>query len=217
MTEQADWVYSFIEREIMAKKIMIILLFLSFCAPFWLLAQEQDVVELAKKEKARRENLKGKEIKLITNEDLQKLTKTPAIIIPNETPANTENQENQQPQSQPGNYTPPVVHRVTVENPAPNRSADSQAPRVDVSDNSLEAAWKKAKEYVELLTLKMNALWQQFYALTDMQTKESVQREISDTYEKLLKAQEEETRLRQAYEEQINQKKSAEAPPIWIR
>jgi vacuolar-type H+-ATPase subunit D/Vma8 len=78
-------------------------------------------------------------------------------------------------------------------------------------------AWKKAKEYVELLTLKMNALWQQFYALTDMQTKDSIQREISDTYEKLLKAQEEETRLRQAYEEQFNQKKSAEAPPIWIR
>jgi len=201
----------------MAKKIMTVFLFLSFCAPLWLLAQEENVVELAKKEKARRESLKVKEIKVITNDDLQKLTKTPAIIIPNETLANTETQENQQPPSQPGNYTPPVVHRVTVENPAPSRSAGSPAPGVDVTGNSLEEAWKKAKEYVELLTLKMNALWQQFYALTDMQTKDSIQREISDTYEKLLKAQEEETRLRQAYEEQINQKKSAEAPPIWIR
>ncbi|HOE14975.1 MAG TPA: hypothetical protein PLX40_08725 [Candidatus Saccharicenans sp.] len=202
----------------MAKKIMTVWLFLSFCAPVWLLAQEQGVVELAKKEKARRESLKGKEIKVITNEDLQKLTKTPAIIIPNETAANPDTQENEQPPAaRPGNYTPPVVHRVTVENPAPTPSAGSQAPGVDVTGNSLEEAWKKAKEYVELLTLKMNALWQQFYALTDMQTKDSIQREISDTYEKLLKAQEEETRLRQAYEEQINQKKSAEAPPIWIR
>ncbi|HRD02560.1 MAG TPA: hypothetical protein PLP57_07970 [Candidatus Saccharicenans sp.] len=201
----------------MLKKFMAVLLFLSFCAPVWLLAQEQDLVEMAKKEKARRESLKGKEIKVITNQDLQKMTKTPAIIIAGEIAATTETQENQQPPSQPANYTPPVVHRVTVGNPAQAQSAQSRAPGLDAMGNSLEDAWKKAKEYVELLTLKMNALWQQFYALTDMQTKESIQREISDTYEKLINAQEEETRLRQAYEEQINQKKSAEAPAIWIR
>ena len=102
----------------MLKKFMAVLLFLSFCAPVWLLAQEQDLVEMAKKEKARRESLKGKEIKVITNQDLQKMTKTPAIIIAGEIAATTETQENQQPPSQPANYTPPVVHRITVGNPA---------------------------------------------------------------------------------------------------
>jgi hypothetical protein len=33
----------------------------------------------------------------------------------------------------------------------------------------------------------------------------------------LLKAQEEETRLREEYEGQINQKRSSEAPQIWIK
>jgi hypothetical protein len=42
---------------------------------------------------------------------------------------------------------------------------------VDVAGSPLEEAWKKAKEYVELLTLKMNALWQQFYGLSDVQNK----------------------------------------------
>jgi len=196
---------------------MAVLVFLSFCAPVWLLAQDQELAELAIKEKARRESLKGKEIKVITNKDLEKLTKTPAIIIPNETADTTGSQDNQQPQSQPVNYTPPVVHRVTVENPAPSRSGQAQPAGVDVAGSPLEEAWKKAKEYVELLTLKMNALWQQFYGLTDVQTKDSIQQEISVTYEKLLKAQEEETRLREEYEGQINQKRSSEAPQIWIK
>jgi len=201
----------------MVKKIMAVLVFLSFCAPVWLLAQDQELTELAKKEKARRESLKGKEIKVITNQDLEKLTKTAAIIIPNETAEMAVNQENQQPPSRPDNYTPPVVHRVTVENPAPSKPGAAQPAGVDAAGSPVEDAWKKAKEYVELLTLKMNALWQQFYGLTDARTKDSIQQEISVTYEKLLKAQEEETRLREEYESQINQKKSSEAPQIWIK
>jgi len=201
----------------MVKKIMAVLIFLSFCAPVWLLAQDQELTELAKKEKARRESLKGKEIKVITNQDLEKLTKTAAIIIPNEKADASGSQENQQPSSQPASYTPPVVHRVTVENPAPSKPGAAQPAGVDAAGSPVEDAWKKAKEYVELLTLKMNALWQQFYGLTDARTKDSIQQEISVTYEKLLKAQEEETRLREEYESQINQKKSSEAPQIWIK
>ncbi len=64
----------------MAKKIMTVFLFLSFCAPVWLLARNKVWSNWPRKRKPARK-LKGKEIKVITNEDLQKLTKTPAIII----------------------------------------------------------------------------------------------------------------------------------------
>ncbi len=57
---------------------------------------------------------------------------------------------------------------------------------------ALEDKWNRAQELVDLLTMKMNALWQQFYSLDDMTAKESIQLQIGETYEKLLKAQEEE-------------------------
>ncbi|MDD8021311.1 MAG: hypothetical protein PHU81_09105 [Acidobacteriota bacterium] len=201
----------------MIKKIMAVLLFMSFCAPVCLLAQDQELVELAKKEKARRENLKGQKIRIITNQDLKNLTKTPAIIISAETADAQKTQPGQSSPPQSESSTTPAAGPETVGSSTLIQKEEVQPRPVDASQNSLEDAWKKASEYVELLTMKMNALWQQFYSLTDTQTKESVQREISDTYEKLLKAQEEETRLRQEYENQINKKKSAEAPTIWIR
>jgi len=72
----------------------------------------------------------------------------------------------------------------------------------DVADDSLEEAWKKAREYVDLLTLKLNALWAEFYGQTDMKSKDYIQMQISETYEKLTRAQEEEASLRQEYENQ---------------
>jgi aspartate oxidase len=42
---------------------------------------------------------------------------------------------------------------------------------------------------VALLTLKMNALWQEFYSMDDMTPRDHIQRQISETYLKLQKAQ----------------------------
>jgi vacuolar-type H+-ATPase subunit D/Vma8 len=58
----------------------------------------------------------------------------------------------------------------------------------------------RARELVDLLTMKMNALWQQFYNMDNMETRDKVQLEISETYNKLLDA--EAARLRA--EEELN-------------
>jgi hypothetical protein len=207
----------------MLKKLLAIFLSLTFCGLSLLLAQDQELVELAKKEKERRESLKGQKARIITNKDLETLTKTPALTLSGETQS-PGSQEPRSPVTNSGSR-PSVVHRVTVENqPARTRpqvetstSSQSSAEGLDVRGSSLEDAWKKAKEYVELLTLKMNSLWQEFYSLNDMKSRDYLQQQISETYEKLLKAQEEESQLRLEYEREINQKKSQSASPLWIK
>lgn len=206
----------------MIKKILAVPLLISLLGLTHLIAQEQSLAELARKEKERRENLKSKQSKVITNKDLENLQKTPAIIVKGqETLSSPESSSTAFPQS---SSTPGVVHRVTVAEPAggttssqASGTAEQRSSFSDKEGSSLENAWKRAQEYVELLTLKMNALWQEFYSLDDMTSRDHIQRQISETYEKLLKAQEEENRLRTEYERQINQKKSEGANPLWIR
>ncbi len=208
----------------MVKKLASLTLGLFFLTTSSIFAQEQSLAELAKKERERRENLKNQKVKIITNKDLEKLTKKEAFTLP---PVNPElNQpgtaSTAEGQFEPQTGEPSVVHRVNVIPPQqqPRGSTEMPASGGENRDRDvapLEEAWKKAQEYVELLTLKLNALWAEFYGLSDMKTKDYIQMQISETYEKLLKAQEEEARLRQQYESQLNRKKSESAPPIWIR
>ncbi|HEK85334.1 MAG: hypothetical protein ACPLZD_09455 [Candidatus Saccharicenans sp.] len=208
----------------MIKKTLSLVLLFSFVGLTFLLAQDKELVELAKKEKARRESLKGQKVKVITNKELENLTKTPSLILSGSSQA-TEAQKPATTTANSSSNETPVIHRVTVENQPPVSPSNSQPSAssrastegVDVRGSSLEEAWKKAKEYVELLTLKMNSLWQEFYSLNDMKSRDYIQQQISETYEKLLKAQEEEAQLRMEYEKQINQKKSESASPIWIK
>ncbi|MCI4444868.1 MAG: hypothetical protein JHC32_02450 [Candidatus Aminicenantes bacterium] len=206
----------------MIKRILSLVLLFSFCGLTVVLAQDQELVDLAKKEKARRESLKGKNVKVITNKDLENMAKTPSLILGGS--SLKDEAKTQPPAPVPSGNQPAVVHRVTVENPTPSTpnktqssTAQPSAEGVDARGSSLEEAWKKAKEYVELLTLKMNSLWQEFYSLNDMKSRDYIQQQISETYEKLLKAQEEEAQLRLEYEKQVNQKKSESASPIWIK
>ncbi len=70
---------------------------------------------------------------------------------------------------------------------------------------------------MELLTLKMTALWQQFNGVPDMTTKDAVQQSIAETFIKLQKAQEEETQARQDLERYLGQQKKEPGSSIWIR
>ncbi len=207
----------------MLKKVLSIFLSLSFAGLTPLLAQEENLAELARKERERRESLKGKKVRVVTNKDLEKLTKTEALTLSLQTVettgAGTTYRQASQPVTGSQPATPVTVHRVNVENPPQGSGGvfPGTAGEQDASGGSLEEAWKKAKEYVELLTLKLNSLWAEFYGQTDMKSKDYIQMQISETYEKLTRAQEEETRLRQQYENQINRKKSESASPIWIK
>ncbi|MCX8160611.1 MAG: hypothetical protein N3G18_06750 [Candidatus Saccharicenans sp.] len=206
----------------MLRKFISIFLSFSFCGLTLALAQEENLAELAKKERERREGLKGKKVRVVTNKDLEKLTKTEALTLPPQTMETAGLESTRVPgtqqTSEPQLSSPSTVHKVIVENP-PQGSGGIFPGTAGAQDagGSLEEAWKKAKEYVELLTLKLNSLWAEFYGQTDMKSKDYIQMQISETYEKLTRAQEEEARLRQQYENQINRKKSESASPIWIK
>lgn len=207
----------------MLKKVLSIFLSLSFAGLTPLLPQEENLAELARKERERRESLKGKKVRVVTNKDLEKLTKTEALTLPPQTMETAGAEATPRPAAQQVSdsqtVTPATVHRVNVEKPPQGSGGvfPGAAGEQDASGGSLEEAWKKAKEYVELLTLKLNSLWAEFYGQTDMKSKDYIQMQISETYEKLTRAQEEEARLRQQYENQINRKKSESASPIWIK
>ncbi len=171
------------------------------------LLSSQTLAEIAKKERERRESLKGKKGVVVTNADLARLKKKPALEIP---PAPPE----QQPEEQTTLTTPSPV-----EEPAglPEPAGPPQGSENEVTLKNLQEKWEKAKEYVELLTLKMSALWQQFYGLDNLSSKEAVQQAIAETFIKLQDAQTEETKTRQELEKFLGQAKKESAPSLWIR
>jgi hypothetical protein len=162
----------------------------------------QSVVELSRREKARRQELKGRQPKVVTNADLAALKKTPAVTV---TEAPAPGQEASSPEAAPPGTspsqgeTPPNSGRedmvpAVTENGPPMISPEAAAalnPRA-----TLEAQYKAACGLVDTLTSQMNLLWQQFYNLNNMQTQGHVQQQIDETYQKLLKAQADQARLK---------------------
>jgi hypothetical protein len=190
-----------------AKRLVGLAFLLAFLASA---VQPQSLAEIAKRERERRAKLKGRTSVVVTNADLAKMKKKPALETP-PPPSEPKTESAEEPEA-----TPPAEE--TPQEPAgtPVLPPESAAP----SDlKTLQERWEKAKEYVELLTLKMSALWQQFYGLGpgDAGQKEAVQQSIAETFLKLQNAQEEETRTRREFEKLLQEQKTESTPPIWIR
>ena len=147
----------------------------------------QSLVELSKKEKERRAKLLKQKTVVITNENISKYKKNPAVITKSDPAAENRPQPKVEAESEnparPEGEVPEVKTLVPKENP-----------------DELQKNLEKAQEYVELLTLKMNALWQEFYSLDDMTSRDSIQQQIDSTNKKLLKAQADEQALRKKVE-----------------
>lgn len=173
----------------------------------------QDLVELAKKEKERRESLKGKKGAVITNADLGRVTKKPAFALPPppETTANEAAEEEGEETAPPEGGFPPET-QTQEQQPTPPAA---QATEADLK--AAEEKWNATKELVDLLSMKMNGLWQEFYSLDDMSVRDEIQKQISDTYQKLLKTQEEETKARLEMDKILARVKKDAVPQIWIR
>lgn len=167
----------------------------------------QSLIEIAKKERERRASLKGKKVTVVTNADLAKLKKKAAIEIPRAHLV-PETEESKAP-----DVSAPLPE--TPEQAFPPELQPESANATNLK--TLQERYEKAKEYVELLTLKMGALWQQFYSLGDMTSKDSIQQAIGETFLKLERAQEDETKARQELEKFLSQTKKDSAPPLWIR
>lgn len=168
----------------------------------------QSLAEIAKKERERRAKLKARASVVVTNADLAKMKKKPALEVPPAPPEpilETAEMPEAQSAAADRGQEPAGTAASSEENVPP--------PDLQARQEKLE----KAREYVELLTLKMSALWQQFYGLVDVGAKEAVQKDIGETFIKLQKAQEDETQARLELERYLQQQKSESAAEIWIR
>lgn len=198
------------------------------------LLYSQSLTELSKKEKERRDSLKGKRIAVATNADLVKVKKKPALVVV-ESPSvldetiegeETETAGTAETTEETGELTEtPEETAAAATQEQPQAAATPQeTPTAIMSEREfkgtrtdLESKWKAAQEQVELYTLKMNGLWQEFYALDDMKSRELIQLQISETYDKLTRAQVEETRAKQELDDFIANSRREGVPSIWIR
>lgn len=211
----------------MAKKIaaafFLLLLGVSFLSA-------QSLAEASKKEKARRAALKGKQT-VVTNEDLGKTKKKAAMTetVP-EKPAEEfegtvppEGEQAPAEEAAPGEPTPGEAPPAAVDTPPEAAPPAAEAePSLSMEEFNrrkaeLEDAWNKLQEMVDLLTMKMNGLWQEFYSLDDMTARDKIQQQISETYEKLLKTQQDATKAREELDAFIAKTPREGVPQLWIR
>jgi hypothetical protein len=191
------------------KTMALFSLFFLFSGWLW----SQSLAELAKKERERRESLKEKKTVVITNDDLARVKRKPALetgvaSVERRESATAESVDQAAP-PQPASRVMPV----TIDQASPSLFSGGAA----TEQQGLEEKYQKAKEYVELLTLKLNALWQEFYSLDDMTPRDQIQQAIAETFLKLQKAQEDEDKARQELEKYLSRVKKESAPSIWIR
>jgi len=209
----------------MTKKILAAL-FLPLLMVSFLSAQS--LAELSKKEKERRATAKGKTT-VVTNADLAKVKKKPAVSS-SESAKTEEEVQAENPEAVDETVTPPEAENAQGQELAPGaeQTPPEEAPSTDqepvltdqefdARKSELEDKWNRALEMVDLLTMKMNGLWQEFYSLDDMTARDRIQQQISENYEKLLKAQQDETKAREELDAFIANTKREGVPQIWIR
>jgi hypothetical protein len=182
----------------------------------------QSLTELAKKEKARRESLKGRHAVVIRNIDLLRVQKLPAVEV---TPPEPERSEDVAaegaagetetaageagPASLPSGSGAPGRRIVPkVASPGPVITGDVNRDQSE-GGGTLEAQLQAVKETVDLLTTKMNALRQQLESQDAMVPGYVIQQQLDETNQRLLKAQAQQARI----EDQINRKAAARKSP----
>jgi len=183
----------------------------------------QSLTELAKKEKERRAAMKGKTATVVTTAEIAKVQKRPAIVTTQEQAgevaapageAEAKAQEGAQPAQAAETKAP---EKPAQEAPPAETSQAEAAKSAQAKTAELTKAAQDKQELVDLLTLKMNALYQEFYSLDNVKSREMIQVQISDTYDKLLKAELDAKQAAKDLEDFVAQTKKASTPSIWIR
>lgn len=210
----------------MCKKKILASLFLPLLLASFL--QSQSLVDLAKKEKERRAALKGKGAPVTTSADLAKVKRRPAVESAGREQAGQADVKAQQGE------TPPAAGRQAAagEAKAAETAAEAEKPAEEtppgqapaMSEKEFQAklteladASKEKQEMIDLLTLKLNSLYQEFYGLDNMKSREILQVQISDTYDKLLKAEADANKARKDLEDFVANTKRENVPAIWIK
>jgi len=195
-----------IGRESAMKRILIVLAVIGLAASLG----AQSVVELAKREKERRESLKGRRAVIVMNHDLLKVKKVPGIEVSNPDAAVGEAAPDENQVAEPATVSsdtepavPPsgsgapssrrIVPRVAAD--GPSIMGDAAAPDQSTSGKTLEAQLRAADELIDLLTTKMNALRQQYEYQDAMVPGYVIQQQIDETNQRLVKAQAQQARI----------------------
>lgn len=175
----------------------------------------QNIVETARKEKERREASKGGKTITVTNNDLLRTRKKPALTETLlEAPPLPENAGAETEAPSAVAATEPIVVPANVQAGALQAEPENPAGERQVD---LQIRYDRAKERTELLDLKMRSLRQQFFTFNSMASKDQIQKAIGDTYQKLLEARTEETQAKTALEKVLNETARSKAPALWIR
>lgn len=175
----------------------------------------QDLVETARREKARRLAAKKETAVVVTNADLARARKKPAMAMPPAAKAAAGGEE-----ASSTDQAPPSAVAAPSAVPAPQsavEAASESALNYDQKKADLTTAQDRAQERAELLDLKMRALNQQLTTFNSMTTKDQVRKSIAETYQKLLEARAEAVKAKEALEKFINQEASARTSPLWIK
>jgi hypothetical protein len=197
---------------------------LSFIIVFALAASlgAQSLVELAKSEKARRESLKDRRAVVITNSSLLSVKKLSAVeVAPPEAAAGEDVAAEEQI------FEPATVPDDSESANSPSGSGAPQSRRITPSvgpngplitgevnrdreggSGTLDAQLKSAKDLVDLLTTKMNALRQQFESQDAMVPGAVIQQQLDETNQRLLKAQAQQARIESMIAKQGPSKKA---------
>jgi hypothetical protein len=205
----------------MGKKKFLVSLFLPLLLASFL--QSQSLADLAKKEKERRAALKGKGATVTTSADLTKVKRRPAVEasgqeqIARETAAQAGQAGAKAQQGAAGAEEAKAGAEKPAEQTPPGETPAMSEKEFQAKQAELVEASKQKQEMFDLLTLKLNSLYQEFYGLDNMKSREILQVQISDTYDKLLKAEAEANKANKTLDDFIAKTKRENVPDIWIR
>jgi len=178
---------------------------------FTCFAFSQSLVEAAKKEKERRASLKERKRVVATNAEITGSRKRTATSI--------SRSDTQIPAQE--RISPPRTEserRPSTRRDETDMAAFDDENRFRQRRANLEEKWKKSQEYSDLLATKMNGLWQEFYNLgNDMIYRGKIQADISETYVKLQRSQEEEAKFKQELDAFLEEARRQGVPPGWLR
>ena len=179
------------------------------------LSHPQDLVDLAKNEQKRRENLKSRKSIVISNANINSMKAKPALNISpiqNKAAKETKRDPGKSVKIDPsGNMVilPKYTHPDAGKTDSPDKEKDEALVKGSDFSNQLRDGrekeklsnadqWAKAKEQVELLTLKMNYLKHEFSSMDDMMSRNHLLKQMDETLKKLKAAQKEEELLRKS-------------------
>jgi hypothetical protein len=166
----------------------------------------QSLVDLAKREKERRESFRGRHAVVIKNLDLLLVKKATAVEVTIPEGGAGEN-------LQPGDQSAPatdVTGEAGLVTPPSGSEAGSEPPATgenvseDITEGSgpLEDQLKRVDALVEDLTTEMNSLRQQYEAQNTMVPGYVIQQQLEETNQRLVRAQNRQTAIRTKMEKQ---------------